>query len=52
MAAADKVKMQQITIKLKSEDLNRLREYANKKGGNTVRHYIIESVAEFLKIHT
>lgn len=26
------IKMQQITIKLKVEDLNRLREYADKKG--------------------
>ena len=41
-------KMQQITIKLKIADLNRLKEYADKKGGNPVSHYIREAVAEFL----
>lgn len=52
MAATNKVKMQQINTKLKSEDLNHLREYADKKGGNTVSHYIKETVAEFMEIHT
>ena len=47
----EKVKMQQITIKLKVDDLNRLREYADKKGGNPVSHYIRESVAEYLENH-
>lgn len=46
-----KVKMQQITIKLKADDLNRLKEYANLKGGNPVSHYIREAVAEFLENH-
>ena len=41
--------MQQITIKLKAEDLNRLKDYADKKGGNPVSHYIREAVAEFLE---
>ena len=41
-------KMQQITIKLKVDDLNRLKDYADKKGGNPVSHYIREAVAEFL----
>jgi predicted DNA-binding protein len=44
-------KMQQITIKLKVDDLNRLKEYADKKGGNPVSHYIREAVAEFLENH-
>ncbi|MFY9638572.1 MAG: ribbon-helix-helix protein, CopG family [Methanobacterium sp.] len=44
-------KMQQITIKLKVDDLNRLKEYAEKKGGNPVSHYIREAVAEFLDHH-
>ena len=44
-------KMQQITIKLKVNDLNRLKEYAEKKGGNPVSHYIREAVAEFLDHH-
>lgn len=46
-----KVKMQQITIKLKADDLNRLKEYANLKGGNPVSHYIREAVAEYLENH-
>ncbi len=41
-------KMQQITIKLKVDDLNRLKDYADTKGGNPVSHYIREAVAEFL----
>lgn len=44
-------KMKQITIKLKAEDLNRLREYADKKGGNPVSHYIREAVSEYLENH-
>jgi hypothetical protein len=44
-------KMQQITIKLKVDDLNRLKKYADKKGGNPVSHYIREAVAEFLDNH-
>jgi predicted DNA binding CopG/RHH family protein len=44
-------KMQQITIKLKVDDLNRLREYADKKGGNPVTHYIREAVSEYLEKH-
>jgi predicted DNA-binding protein len=50
-AGKENKKMQQITIKLKVEDLNRLREYADKKGGNPVTHYIREAVAEFLENH-
>lgn len=41
--------MQQLTIKLKVEDLNKLREYADTKGGNPVSHYIREAVSEFLE---
>jgi len=52
MKAADKVKMQQITIKLKSDDLNRLMEHADRNGGNPMNHYIREAVAEFLEIHS
>ena len=44
--------MQQITLKLKVDDLNRLKEYADKKGGNPVSHYIREAVSEFLENHT
>ncbi|MGZ4857741.1 MAG: DUF6290 family protein [Methanobacteriaceae archaeon] len=44
-------KMQQITIKLKVNDLDRLREYADKKGGNPVSHYIREAVVEYLENH-
>ena len=44
-------KMQQITIKLKADDLNRLRIYADKKGGNPVSHYIREAVSEYLENH-
>lgn len=51
IAIKEKVKMQQITMKLKVKDLNRLREYADKKGGNPVSHYIREAVSEFLENH-
>ena len=44
-------KMQQITIKLKADDLNRLRIYADKKGGNPASHYIREAVSEYLEKH-
>jgi metal-responsive CopG/Arc/MetJ family transcriptional regulator len=47
----ENIKMQQITIKLKVEDLNKLREYADTKGGNPVSHYIREAVSEFLEKH-
>jgi hypothetical protein len=40
----ENIKMQQITIKIKVDDLNRLRDYADKKGGNPVSHYIREAV--------
>jgi len=43
--------MQQITIKLKINDLNRLREYADTKGGKPVSHYIRKAVSEYLKNH-
>jgi len=49
--STEKIPMQQITLKLKVDDLNRLKEYANKKGGNPVSHYIREAVAEFLDKH-
>ena len=48
MTTKEKTTMQQITIKLKADDLDRLRDYADKKGGNPVSHYIREAVAEFL----
>lgn len=44
-------KMKQITIKLKVSDLDKLREYADKKGGNPVTHYIREAVSEYLENH-
>ena len=44
-------KMQQITIKLKVDDLNRLKKYADTKGGNPVSHYIREAVSEYLENH-
>lgn len=44
-------KMKQITIKLKVDDLNHLKEYADKKGGNPVSHYIREAVSEYLELH-
>ncbi len=47
----ENIKMQQITIKLKIDDLNKLREYADKKGGNPVSHYIREAVSEYLENH-
>ena len=47
----ENIKMQQITIKLKVDDLNNLREYADKKGGNPVSHYIREAVSEYLEKH-
>ena len=47
----ENIKMQQLTIKLKIDDLNKLREYADKKGGNPVSHYIREAVSEYLENH-
>jgi predicted DNA-binding protein len=44
-------RMKQITIKLKVDDLNRLKEYSDKKGGNPVSHYIREAVSEYLENH-
>jgi hypothetical protein len=44
-------RMQQITIKLKVDDLDKLRDYADKKGGNPVSHYIREAVSEYLENH-
>ena len=52
MATKEKTTMQQITIKLKADDLDRTKNYADKKGGNPVSHYIREAVAEFLENHT
>ncbi len=43
--------MQQITLKLKVDDLERLRRYADIKGGNPVSHYITEAVSEYLEKH-
>ena len=47
----ENIKMQQLTLKLKVEDLNKLREYADTKGGNPVSHYIREAVSEYLEKH-
>ena len=47
----ENIKMQQLTIKLKVDDLNKLRDYADKKGGNPVSHYIREAVSEYLENH-
>jgi len=47
----ENIKMQQLTIKLKIDDLNKLREYADKKGGNPVSHYIREAVSEYIEKH-
>ena len=38
-------------VKLKMEDLNRLRNYADRKGGNPISHYLKEAVAEYLDNH-
>jgi predicted DNA-binding protein len=43
-------KMQQLTIKLKIEHLNRLKKFADKTG-NPVSHYIREAVLEYLENH-
>jgi len=51
MVMKEKAKMQQITLKLKVDDLNRLKEYADKKGGNPVSHYIREALSEYLETH-
>ena len=51
-SSTEKIPMQQITLKLKVDDLNRMKEYADKKGGNPVSHYIREAVSEFLETHT
>lgn len=52
MSTDDETKrMKQITIKLKVDDLNRLKEYADKKGGNPVSHYIREAISEYLENH-
>jgi len=40
----ENIKMQQLTIKLKFDDLDRLKDYAFKRGGNPVSHYIREAV--------
>jgi hypothetical protein len=50
-SSREKIPMQQITLKLKVDDLKRLSNYADKKGGNPVSHYIREAVAEFLEKH-
>ncbi|MGZ4857404.1 MAG: ribbon-helix-helix protein, CopG family [Methanobacteriaceae archaeon] len=50
-ASNENRKMQQITIKLKVDDLNRLRKYADKKVGNPITHYIREAVSEYLENH-
>jgi hypothetical protein len=34
------------------DDLNRLREYADKKGGNQVSHYIREAVGTGKPLHS
>ena len=47
----ENIKMQQLTIKLKVDDLNKLRDYADKKGGNPVSQYIREAVSEYLENH-
>ena len=47
----ENTKMQQLTIKLKVDDLNKLRDYADSKGGNPVSHYIREAVSEYLENH-
>ena len=45
-------KSKSVSVKLKVADLYRLREYADKKGGNPVSHYIREAVSEYLENHT
>jgi hypothetical protein len=47
----ENITMQQLTIKIKVDDLNKLREYADMKGGNPVSHYIREAVSEYLENH-
>ena len=48
-ASNENKKMQQITIKLKREHLDKLKKYADTKGGNPVSHYIREAVFEYLE---
>jgi len=50
-SSKEKIAMQQITLKLKVDDLKRLSNYADKKGGNPLSHYIREAVAEYLINH-
>ena len=38
-------------VKIKAQDLNRMKKYALKKGGNPVNHYIREAIAEYLENH-
>lgn len=44
-------RLEQITVKVRKEDLNRLRKYADKKGGNPYSHYIREAIVEYLENH-
>lgn len=38
-------------IKLNVSDLNRIKKYAARRGGNPVNHYIREAIAEYLVKH-
>ena len=38
-------------IKIKAMDLNRIKKYAARRGGNPVNHYIREAIAEYLEKH-
>lgn len=38
-------------IKIKAEDLGRIKKYAHRKGSNPVNHYIREAIAEYLENH-
>ena len=40
--------MLQVTIKVKPEDRQRLKDYANKKGGSPAAHHVRVAIAEYL----
>ncbi len=44
-------KFEQITVKVRPEDLQRLKDYANIKGGNPYSHYIREAIVEYMDHH-
>lgn len=45
----DKEKMLQVTIKVKGDDWQRLKEYAERKGGSPAAHHVRVAIAEYLE---